>query len=198
MQGERDIVPMKRGRKRSAKKTTSKRRRKEKRRENREGGGGRSSHAVVTRVTIYPIKSCGGTEVETCRLVRTGLEGDRVYMVVDEKNGRFVTQRNCPRMALIRPQLKRKSGTIIGVRLMGLNEKRIVNCEIVKHKKCSVTLWKDTLNAFDQGDEAAEWLSTFLNRKVRLVYVGDERRAVADKEMFAVAPGKDSVSFSVC
>ena len=150
----------------------------------------------VTRVTIYPIKSCGGTELTECKLVKEGLEGDRIFMVVDKKSGRFVTQRNCPRMALIRPQLLRSRGSVSGVRLMALNETSILDCPIVKGLTRRVSVWDDTVTSYDQGDEAANWLSTFLNRDVRLVYVGDERRAVGDAEKFAIAPGKDSVAFS--
>jgi uncharacterized protein len=32
-----------------------------------------------------------------------------------------------------------------------------------------VTVWNDTLNAFDMGDVAAQWFSDFLHRKLRLV-----------------------------
>ena len=52
---------------------------------------------------VYPIKSCAGMAVQTRRLDATGLEGDRSYMVVDE-DGRFLTQREEPRLALVRPE----------------------------------------------------------------------------------------------
>ncbi|HPW08994.1 MAG TPA: MOSC domain-containing protein, partial [Burkholderiaceae bacterium] len=61
--------------------------------------------ARIARLFIYPIKSCAGIEVQEAVLLETGLEWDRAWMVVDEQ-GEFVTQRELPRMALIRPQLK--------------------------------------------------------------------------------------------
>ena len=52
-------------------------------------------------IRIYPIKSCGGIAVANAVLEPRGLAGDRRYMLVDER-GRFLTQREHPRMATIR------------------------------------------------------------------------------------------------
>ena len=61
--------------------------------------------ARIARLFIYPIKSCGGVEVTQAVLTEAGLDLDRAWMVVDER-GEFVSQRELPRMALVRPQLK--------------------------------------------------------------------------------------------
>ena len=60
---------------------------------------------TIARLFIYPVKSCGGIEVQEAVLTETGLELDRAWMVVDAK-GMFLTQRELPRMALIHPQIK--------------------------------------------------------------------------------------------
>ena len=49
---------------------------------------------------IYPIKSAAGIAVREAKLTRRGLEYDRRWMVVDGQ-GKFLTQRRFPRMALI-------------------------------------------------------------------------------------------------
>src|ERR1700754_478258 len=54
---------------------------------------------------VYPIKSCTRIALNEALLIETGLEFDRAWMVVDPQ-GRFVTQRELPRMALIRPTLR--------------------------------------------------------------------------------------------
>lgn len=153
---------------------------------------------IVTGVHVYPIKSCAGVSLTSCRLTATGLEGDRSWMVVSS-TGRFMSQRNCPEMARIRPQIVRSGwGDITGVRLLGDGFDRVLECPIQRTNTVRVSIWDAKVNdAFDQGDAAAEWLSSFLDRKgLRLVYVGNARRPVADNEMFAVAPGVDAVSFS--
>jgi hypothetical protein len=62
-------------------------------------------NAVISRLYVYPVKSCAGVQVQDVLLTETGLEFDRAWMVVDAK-GRFLTQRELPRMALIKPQLR--------------------------------------------------------------------------------------------
>ena len=58
----------------------------------------------ISQLNVYPIKSCAGIARDSVRLTPYGLEHDRNWMVVDAQ-GRFVTQRTHPRMALIRPAL---------------------------------------------------------------------------------------------
>ena len=56
---------------------------------------------TLTALNIYPVKSCRGIALaERAASPRTGLADDRHWMLV-RPNGRFVTQRELPRMALI-------------------------------------------------------------------------------------------------
>ena len=56
--------------------------------------------ATLTALNIYPVKSCRGIALDAATLGDTGLSDDRHWMMV-RPNGRFVTQRELPRMALI-------------------------------------------------------------------------------------------------
>ena len=58
--------------------------------------------ACVTALNVYPVKSCAGTPLVEARLGPRGIEHDREFMLVDP-SGRFLTQREVPRMALVRP-----------------------------------------------------------------------------------------------
>src|SRR5690606_40433447 len=60
---------------------------------------------TVSALIYYPIKACRGVEVDAARVERMGLEHDRRMMVVTPE-GRFLTQRECPRLALVRPVLQ--------------------------------------------------------------------------------------------
>ena len=64
-----------------------------------------TSRRSIARLFVYPIKSCAGVELNEALLTETGLDLDRAWMVVDA-GGMFVTQRELPRMALIRPQIR--------------------------------------------------------------------------------------------
>ena len=61
--------------------------------------------AIVTGLFIYPVKSCGGIKLSETHLLETGLAHDRQWMLVDA-DGRFVTQRTHPAMALIQTTLE--------------------------------------------------------------------------------------------
>jgi len=58
----------------------------------------------LERAFIYPVKSLRGAEVSSLELDELGPVGDRRWMVVDEA-GRFVTQRQFPKMAVITPRV---------------------------------------------------------------------------------------------
>lgn len=61
---------------------------------------------TLSQLLLYPIKSCAGMAVQEATLLETGLAAhgvhDREWMLVTE-TGQFLTQREFPRMALIRP-----------------------------------------------------------------------------------------------
>ena len=59
---------------------------------------------TVSNLIYYPIKACRGFEVESARVERMGLEHDRRMMVVTSQ-GKFLTQREVPRLALVTPKM---------------------------------------------------------------------------------------------
>ena len=112
--------------------------------------------ARIERLIVYPIKSCAGVEVKEAVLTETGLDLDRAWMVVDNE-GEFVSQRELPRMALIRPQLRSEDVVLRAPGMLALHLK-IDTVEQPTRAK----VWDDTVNAFDMGDLAAQWFSDFL------------------------------------
>jgi hypothetical protein len=64
------------------------------------------SRAHVTSLSVYPVKGCRAISVSSCEVTCTGLAFDRHWMIVsldDEAPhlGRFVSQRECSRLAVI-------------------------------------------------------------------------------------------------
>lgn len=122
---------------------------------------------------VYPIKSCAGVALDEALLVETGLEFDRAWMVVDE-NGRFVSQRDLPRMALIQPRLRDSDMVLRAPGMLALH----IAYDTVE-RPATVTVWDDTVKAYDMGDLAAQWFSDFLGRKLRLVRFDPEQRRLS-------------------
>jgi uncharacterized protein len=132
--------------------------------------------ARISRLFVYPVKSCAGVEVTEAVLTETGLDLDRAWMVVDGQ-GEFVTQRELPRMALIRPQLKHYEVVLRAPGMLALHLAIDAVEEPVK-----VKLWDDAVQAFDMGAVAAQWFSDFLGRKLRLVRFDPDHRRLSSPQ----------------
>ncbi len=113
-------------------------------------------HATIGRLFVYPVKSCAGVELQQALLTETGLDLDRAWMVVD-RLGEFVSQRELPRMALIRPQLKTHEVVLRAPGMLALH----LQIDAVE-KATQARVWNDVVAAFDMGDLAAQWFSDFL------------------------------------
>ena len=144
------------------------------------------SNAVTADVTVqiaalhvHPIKSCGGIAVDDALLIETGFEFDRAWMVVDA-HGRFVTQREVPRMALIQPSLQTAGMTL---RAPGMLALQVSLNEV--HDAVRVTVWNDEVAAFDMGAVAAQWFSDFLGQPLRLVRFDPDQKRLASAQWCA-------------
>lgn len=129
--------------------------------------------AILTGLTIYPIKSCGGIALQEARATAAGLVseseeiGDREWMVVDQ-NGRFLTQREYPAMALITPSLHQD---VMELRAPGLPVLSVPLDLPDPHSAFTMTVqvWDDVLPAYDCDDVAARWFSEAVGAPCRLV-----------------------------
>ncbi len=144
------------------------------------------SQLQVSALNVYPVKSCAGLSVEQVDLDGFGPTGDRRWMIVDEQ-GQFVTQRDYPRMALIKVEITEQ-----GIVLDRGTERLTVVCPGLGVER-TVRVWRDEVVARDAGEDAAAWLSDFFGREVRLVYLPDEGRRAVDP---AFASAGEQVAFA--
>ena len=127
----------------------------------------------VLSAFIYPVKSMRAVATSTLELDEKGIVGDRRWMVVDAE-GRFVTQRTVPALVRLQPELIPG-----GVRIDDGAAKLEVATPGLAAPRRRVTVWRDTFDALDAGDEAAAWLSERLGFACRFVaFAGDVRREV--------------------
>ncbi len=144
--------------------------------------------ATITRLFVYPVKSCAGVALDQVMLTETGLEFDRAWMVVDAQ-GQFVTQRALPRMALIQPQLKTFEMVLRAPGMLALH----VQLDKVE-QAVQATVWQDTVPAFDMGDVAAQWFSDFLGQSLRLVRFDPDHRRLSSAQWTGNAEGLNQFS----
>jgi uncharacterized protein len=123
---------------------------------------------------IHPIKSCAGVQVQQALLIETGLQFDRAWMVVDERQ-ELLTQRELARMALIQPTLRSDDLVLRAPGMLALHLS-LDAAELPVRAR----VWNDWVNAFDMGGLAAQWFSDFLGRRVSLVRFDPEQRRLSD------------------
>jgi uncharacterized protein YcbX len=129
----------------------------------------------VASLHIYPVKSCAGISLPQVDVLPTGLAHDREWMVVDAA-GRFVTQREAPRLALVRTSLRDDA-----LRL----EAGPASLQLpLDHDGPlrEVAVWRSRVPAFDAGGEAAAFFSDFLGRALRLVRFDARHARLSNRE----------------
>jgi uncharacterized protein YcbX len=123
----------------------------------------RAMNAVVTALNVYPVKGGAGIPRDAVTLAPEGFAHDRQWLVVTP-DGRFVTQRDRPRLALLGTSLDEGVLTLSlpdGARVRVPRDGAGAGREVV--------VWNDRCAGRDCGDAAAQALSRLLDADVRLV-----------------------------
>ncbi|MCP5206820.1 MAG: MOSC domain-containing protein [Hahellaceae bacterium] len=141
----------------------------------------------VTALNIYPVKSFRGIAVSRSSIDEFGLERDRRWMLVDGE-GKFVSQRRHPRMALLQAFLSDAGEVCIAV------EGNIYSLIPDPGLQVEVTVWSDTCLAWQNADPTVDdRISSFLGLQVKLVYMPDDTFRQVDRHYF---PGDQRVGFT--
>ena len=158
----------------------------------------------IKELWIYPIKSCGGIQVESAALLRGGLQWDREFAVING-DGEVLSQKTYPKLAKIVPtlQVKEVSGqpaqpisaggigaVLTGLQLGVTDDKAsavFIDLEKGKHAPCK-TVWAGNSTPLEAEvfDVADEWLTAFMGFPSRLVRLTG-RRALRTTRLAPVA-----------
>jgi MOSC domain-containing protein len=144
----------------------------------------------ITQLWCYPLKSGSGVALEQALLTAAGLDGDRSWMVITPA-GRFLTQREVPRLALVRPAL---GADALLLQARAPARSRAGPASAQPHlpdlrvplrgdgRRVEVVVWKDTCVGIDAGDAAAAWLGQLLERDCRLVRFDPAQRRLSSRQ----------------
>ena len=119
----------------------------------------------ITELNIYPVKSLGGISLQSAQLTPKGLRYDRNWMLIDE-NGKFMTQRQYPEMALV--DTKIKNGELIFS-----HQKTNQTASIPIMKNYGVTLNTKVWSNFCEVQKVegiGEWFSKIFGFRCHLVF----------------------------
>ncbi len=117
---------------------------------------------TISDLFVYPIKSCAGVRVKEVAIVPTGFEFDRNWMVVDA-DGNFVTQREYPTLALVRPELNG------GMTLLAPDMEPLPVAINGGGEPVTITLFGEKHGAMSTTAAADAWFSKYLGGTFRLV-----------------------------
>jgi len=121
----------------------------------------------------YPVKSLRGEAFDALEVMTRGPDHDREWMLVDE-NGRFLTQRQQPRMSLIDARVVDGDG--LQLRAPGMPDLQVRGASATR---LEVTVWSDRVAAAPADPSCDAWFSEFLGIPCRLVrFPEDSQRAV--------------------
>ncbi len=138
----------------------------------------------VAALFVHPLKSARPVPVSRMPLDALGAVGDRRWMLVDP-DGRFISQRERARLALVQAALPMTDGMIVAdgpltLRAPGLDAITVERADHVPPR--AVSIWHDTVDMADAGDEAAAWCSEAMETPCRLVHLtAATRRPLAAK-----------------
>jgi uncharacterized protein YcbX len=134
-------------------------------------------HATIAELHFYPIKSCRGFALASITVATAGLEidgiGDREWVVVDA-DGEFLSQRDCPRLALVETRLTADSLRLKAPGMLLLEVPLASEGDVV-----AARVWDDRVSAVTQGEVADAWFSSFLGRPARLLRFDPEQQRLS-------------------
>lgn len=131
--------------------------------------------ARVSGLAIYPVKSLRGIALEQLSIGALGPQGDRRFVVVGS-DGRFLTQRQFPRMCLVAVV---QQGDMLRLTAPGHPE-LMLDPAAAAAVRTPVVVWRDTIAACDMGAIAAAWFSNYLGVAARLYFLPEDSVRAVD------------------
>lgn len=129
--------------------------------------------ASVTGLFIYPIKSCGAMALQKADCGMAGFRWDREW-VLRGRDGKALTQRDVARMTLIGTHVEADGagngdGRRAKLTLSYPDRAPLVVSSGGTGERTVTDVWGAETAGWDEGDEAARWLSDVLGTEARLV-----------------------------
>ncbi|XP_077196066.1 mitochondrial amidoxime reducing component 2-like [Paroedura picta] len=151
----------------------------------------------VSELFIYPIKSCRGVPVQRAEVTRLGLRKgdlrDRCWTVIKE-DGRMLSAKQEPRLVLVSVTCEAGHLTLSAPGMKTLS----IPVELPRTNSiCSCRRFGVEGEGRDCGDEAAQWITTFLNSEpYRLVHYETDMKTRKPVDFLPVFLPTDEVAYA--
>ena len=149
----------------------------------------------VSQLFYHPVKSLGAIATPFLQIGKMGPLLDRRLMLVDE-NGAFITQRQCPVMALIQVE---DSAGVLTFSYSDRQARTTLACSLpwpdfsYVGRTALAEIWEEEVQAQVIEHDINAWLSRILSRTVQLVFINDQTHRQVDLDF---ANQGDQTSFS--
>lgn len=127
----------------------------------------------ISEINVYPIKSLGGISVQSAKVLKKGLQGDRRMMLIDEENI-FLTQRIHNHMALFKTSFG-EQGFRVSFEGQHLDIPLTAEGDPVRAK-----IWDDEVTVREVSQAHSAWFSKNLGANVRLVAFPEDNERPVD------------------
>lgn len=119
--------------------------------------------ARLIGIRVYPIKSCGGIDLQTAVVDAYGIQHDRQWVLVGGHNSKAMTQREYPYMARITVRLEEERMIVDAPRKDGRSLTLLLrSSSTTGGDQRTLQLWGDEYQGIDEGDVAAQWFQDAL------------------------------------
>jgi hypothetical protein len=114
---------------------------------------------TIQALNQFPIKGVAGNLVTQSVMTEIGLQYDRQWLIVDEA-GRFITQRQIPHLVWINAKA---SDTGLLLNAPNHTEQFVSWVPTDSPNTLTVQVWRDSVSALDCGEDAAKWVTQYLD-----------------------------------
>ena len=142
----------------------------------------------VVSLHIYPVKSLGSIKIETAFAGEKGFAMDRRWMVV-KPDGKFITQREFPKMSCITVKIENKS-LVFNNQLN--HDSFSISCDEIANE-IEVEVWDDQVLAYEVNIKVNKWFTNQIGETVKLVRMGEASGRKIEQQ-FSIAG--ETVSFA--
>jgi uncharacterized protein len=125
----------------------------------------------LSRIRIYPIKACAGTDVQEASMDERGLQYDRRWMLIDEQ-GNDLHQFDHPRLASVVVALDNERLLIQAPGMSSLH----IPLQPEQDTPRAVQWFQGFSEALPASKEADAWFQDFLHTRCQLVFMPEKAR----------------------
>ena len=134
------------------------------------------SNAYVSSLAIYPLKSSAAISCETVKVLGTGLQGDRRFMLT-KLDGSFITGRTHPKISSISSYYR---GDDLVLQHPSCEE-LLLQPQHFSSSYFPTSVWGTSFMGQGCGLSADQWISELLGEPLRILYFGEQSKRKVNK-----------------